>query len=64
MRPEAMNDDGGAAAYLAAGRTLRPDADPAAHCGAEQLLPERTHAVARPDEETGLMSRPQRAGPD
>lgn len=64
MRPETMNHDGAAAADIATGRAPRPDADPEAHCGAEQLLPERTPAVARPDDETGLMSRPQRAGPE
>ena len=64
MRPETMNHDGAAAADIASGRAPRPDADPEAHCGAEQLLPERTPAVARPDYETRLMTRPQLAGPE
>ena len=62
MRSEGRSHDGAAAADIATGRVPRPDADPAAHCGAERLLPERTPAVARPDDETGLVSRQQRAG--
>ncbi len=61
MRPEIVNHDGAAAADIATGRVPRPDADPAAP---EQLLPERTPAVARSDDETSLITRPQRAGPD